>query len=69
MVIGAATVAGPAQRTAVWMGAVCDAVDTASNVLAGREGKDAGWVRTASVLTAGFAVAGLVVGLRESQAS
>lgn len=69
MVIGAATVAGPAQRTALWMGAICDGVDTASNVLAGREGKDAGWVRTASVLTAGFAVAGLVVGVRNSTSS
>ena len=67
IVIGAATVAGPAQHTALWMGAVCDGLDTASGLLAGREGKDAGWVRAASVLTTSFTIAGLAVGVRNSR--
>ena len=69
MVIGAATVAGPAQPTALWMGAVCDGLDTASGLLAGREGKDANWVRAASVLTTSFTVLGLAAGARLPRAS
>lgn len=67
MVIGTATAIGPAQNAALWMGAVCDGLDTASNVLAGREGKDAGWVRAASVVTTFATVAGLVAGVLDSQ--
>ena len=66
MVIGAATVAGPAQQTALLMGAVCDGIDAASNLLAGREGKDTNWVRAASVLTASFAVLGFSAALHNS---
>jgi hypothetical protein len=66
MVIGLATVVGPARRTALWMGAVCDALDGASAWTAGEEGKDAGWVRLASSLPAVFALAGVIAGIRWS---
>ncbi|GLE53815.1 hypothetical protein [Mycobacterium montefiorense] len=56
MVIGVATVAGPAKRTALWMGAVCDAMDAASAWTAGAEGKDVRWVRFASSLPVVFSL-------------
>ncbi|MGW0157759.1 hypothetical protein ACWDUN_00405 [Mycobacterium sp. NPDC003323] len=64
IVIGLATVAGPSQRTGLWMGVAFDAFDTASNLLAGRDGKEARWVGAASTLTAGFTVGGVLVGRR-----
>ena len=64
IVVGLATVAGPSQRAALWMGVAFDAFDTASNLLAGREGKDVRWAGAASVLTSGFAAGGAVVGAR-----
>lgn len=64
IVVGLATVAGPAQRTGLWMGVAFDAFDTTSNLLAGREGKEARWVGAASVLTAGFTAFGVAVGRR-----
>lgn len=62
IVVGLATVAGPAQRTGLWMGVAFDAFDTTSNLLAGREGKQAQWVGAASTLTAGFTAFGVLVG-------
>lgn len=47
VVIGVATVAGPARRTALWMGAICDSMDAASAWTAGAEGKNDSWVRLA----------------------
>jgi hypothetical protein len=67
IVIGAATVAGPGQGTALWMGAVCDGLDTVSGLLAGKDGKDVSWVRAASALTTLFTIVGLAAGVRNSQ--
>jgi hypothetical protein len=66
VVIGVATVAGPATRTALWMGAVCDSLDAASAFNAGAEGKNDGWVRAASVLPMVFALGGVLAGIRWS---
>jgi hypothetical protein len=66
VVIGVATVAGPATRTALWMGAVCDSLDAASAWTAGTEGKDASWVRAAGALPIVFALAGVFAGIRLS---
>lgn len=63
IVIGATTVVGPTRRAALWIGVVCDCLDTASGILAAREGKDAQWVRSASAVTGLFAAAGLFAGL------
>ncbi|MGU3650273.1 hypothetical protein [Mycolicibacterium sp. A43C] len=64
IVVGLATVAGPAQRAGLWMGVAFDAFDTTSNLLAGREGKQARWVGAASTLTAGFTALGVLAGRR-----
>ncbi|GKU34797.1 hypothetical protein NJB14197_24900 [Mycobacterium montefiorense] len=56
--------AGPAKRTALWMGAVCDAMDAASAWTAGAEGKDVRWVRVASSLPVVFSLGGVVTGIR-----
>jgi hypothetical protein len=64
IVIGVATVAGPATRTALWMGAVCDSMDAASAWTAGTEGKNTGWARAAGGLPIVFALAGVVAGIR-----
>ncbi|SOX51367.1 hypothetical protein MAAFP003_27 [Mycobacterium ahvazicum] len=64
MVIGVATVAGPARRTALWMGAVCDALDAASAWTARGEGKNVGWFRVATALPALFALGGALAGIR-----
>jgi hypothetical protein len=64
IVIGVATVAGPATRSALWMGAVCDSLDAASAWTAGTEGKDTGWVRAAGGLPIVFALAGVLAGIR-----
>ncbi|MGU3499391.1 hypothetical protein [Mycobacterium sp. C31M] len=64
IVVGLATVAGPSQRAGLWMGVAFDAFDTASNLLAARDGKDVEWAGAASVLTTGFALGGAAVGRR-----
>jgi hypothetical protein len=66
IVIGVATVAGPARRTALWMGAICDSMDAASAWTAGAEGKSDGWVRLAGGLPIVFALGGVLAGIRRS---
>lgn len=66
IVIAVATVAGPATRTALWMGAVCDSLDAASAMIAGAKGKNDGWVRAASALPIVFALGGVLTGVRWS---
>jgi hypothetical protein len=63
IVVGGWAIFAPRSAAVTWIGALCDCLDTASALVAKREGKDSRWVRASASVTGLFAAAGIVAAL------